>query len=73
MYGKRYARDPRWLTVKYACKCSKCGRDIKKGEEAFYYPSTRSMYCDHATCGGAASADFESCAFDEAVYNGEWF
>ena len=70
--GTTYSRDPRWLTVKYGCKCAKCGKDIKKGEEGFYYPSCRSMYCADDKCGGAASRDFESCAFDEAVYNGSW-
>lgn len=72
MYGKRYSRDPKWLTVKYACKCSKCGKAIKQGERGFYYPSDRSMFCEGEECGGNASRDFESCAFDEASYHGSW-
>lgn len=72
MYGKRYAKDPRWLTVKYPCKCCKCGKEIQRGENGFYYPSDKSMFCSADSCGGEASRDFESCAFDEAVYNGQW-
>lgn len=73
MYTRtRYARDPYWLTVKYPCKCAKCGQAIAKGEDGFYYPSNRSMYCKAEACGGDASRDFESCAFDEAVYTGNW-
>lgn len=67
-----YSRDPRWLTVKFACKCAKCGAAIKRGDEAFYYPSTKDMYCQDDKCGGAASRDFESAAWDEAVYTGQW-
>lgn len=72
MYGKRYNRDPKWLTVKYACKCSQCGKDIKQGEQGFYYPSDRSMFCADDKCGGKASRDFEACTFDECSYNGQW-
>jgi len=30
------------------------------------------MFCEGDKCGGDASRDFESCAFDEASYNGGW-
>ena len=65
----RYAKDPYWTKARFVSKCSKCGGSIKKGADIFYYPRTRSVFCESDNCGGAASRDFESCAFDEMVYN----
>jgi len=62
-----YAGDPRWITVRYSGECRGCKRTIKRGEDAFYYPRTKSLYCKGA-CGQAASRDFESCAEDEYSY-----
>lgn len=72
MYGKRYNRDPKWLTVKYACKCDKCGKSIKPGDRGFYYPSDKSMFCEGDECGASESRQFESMAFDESMYSGQW-
>lgn len=66
-----YSGDPRWITVKYASKCKKCGADLKKGADAFYYPRCKSLYCAAESCGGHCSADFESAAADEDTYNGQ--
>jgi hypothetical protein len=66
----RYSRsqDPYWLTAKFESKCTHkgCGATIKKGERAFYYPSSRSCYCQKDDCGGQASRDFESAKNDDA-------
>lgn len=64
----RYSRDPYWLTAKFDSKCTKKGCDatIKKGDRAFYYPSSKSCYCQKDECGGQASRDFESACQDEA-------
>ena len=61
----RYSRDPYWLTAKFNSTCAKCQGEIKKGQQAFYYPSTRSCYCQKESCGGEASADFNAAAQDE--------
>lgn len=61
-----YSGDPRWLTAKYPASCKKCGRQIKPGERMFYYPQTKTVYCD-GECGQAASRDFGSAAFDDEM------
>jgi len=71
-YNNSYRSDPRWLSVKYACKCERCGAAIKRGDQAFYYPSTKSMLCSKDECGGQAGRDFNAAAFDEAIYNGSF-
>ncbi len=58
-------RDPYWLTAKFNGNCSKCKATIRKGQRAFYYPSSKTIYCESDDCGGAASRDFESMRFDE--------
>ena len=68
----RYQGDPFWLTARYVGKCCKCDRVIRKGENIFYYPKGKHIYCDAEACGGAASADFDACAFDESMYTGVW-
>ena len=66
---KKYGRDPHWLYAIYSGKCTKCGRSVKAGERIFYYPNTRTVYCDGDDCGGAAARDFSAAVFDESVYN----
>lgn len=66
---KRYALDPYWLTVRFAGTCHTCGRPIKRGERAFYYPNGKHLFCEAPACGQAAAADFHACAEDEAFYN----
>lgn len=68
MAYKSYSRDPRWIRTKYPAKCASCKGDIRRGENAYYYPSTRSLYCSKDTCGGQCHRDFEAAAFDEAAY-----
>lgn len=60
--------DPYWLTARFNSKCSnpKCGREIKKGERAFYFPNGKSIRCDRDECGGQASRDFEAAKADES-------
>ena len=68
----RYQGDPYDLTVKYPGHCAGCGGSLPRGARAFYYPKTKTLYglCGHpCSCGDAARRDFESAAFDEAVYN----
>jgi hypothetical protein len=65
----RYSKDPYWTVARFPSKCAKCGDEIKAGAKIFYYPATRSVYCEKPGCGGAADADFQQTAFDEDVYN----
>ena len=64
----RYSNDPRWITAKFDSTCGRreCQGPIKKGQRVFYYPSSRSCYCEKDECGGQASRDFEAAAADES-------
>ncbi|SRR5579875_3002070 len=61
----RYKSDPRWINVKFDGACVRCKRPIRRGEQAFYFPSDRSLYCESEECGKAASREFGARAFDE--------
>lgn len=37
--------DPRIITAKFNSVCSESGKQIKKGEECLYYPSSKSVFC----------------------------
>lgn len=65
----RYRDDPRWITTRHSGTCHRCGAFIRKGDDAFYYPKHRRLYCKEGGCGGAASRDFEAGAADEDLYH----
>lgn len=69
-YGKNYAGDPRWIVAKFG-NCAECGAPIK-GKEVFYYPKHKQCFCKDCGAAQKNSADFESCAFDEMVYNSQY-
>jgi hypothetical protein len=54
--------------VKYPSTCAACGKTIKKGEEAFYYPKSKKLYCKKNGCGDRAYADFMTQAEAEEYY-----
>ena len=62
-----YARDPHWITAKYA-GIDANGTPFAKGERVFYFPSGKQLFAGQA--GREASARFESERADEDVYNG---
>jgi|TARA_Y100000310_G_scaffold315824_1_gene366851 hypothetical protein len=65
-------RDPYWLTAKFNSNCAKCETTIRKGQRAFYYPSSRTIYCEADDCGAHASRDFAACMFDETLGSMEY-
>jgi len=67
MYYKSYSNDPRWINAKFGY-CKECNVNVKN-KRAFFYPKTKDIYCEK--CGEINSRDFESCAFDEYVYNNQ--
>ena len=68
--AKSYSGDPYWLTAKFNGPSSnKDGTPIKRGDRIFYYPRGRQSFVGAEA--EAASADFQSCAMDEAFANGE--
>jgi hypothetical protein len=67
------SRDPFWLTSRFAGKCAKCGAQIRKGDRVFYYPSTRSIFCEKRDeCGPAHSREFDASRSDEAFLGGSY-
>jgi len=67
----RYQGDPYWTEAHYFSTCSRCGRHIRAGEQIFYYPKGRRVYCDAPGCGVACSAEFTAAAEDEAFMSGQ--
>jgi hypothetical protein len=63
-----YKNDPRMITAKFSSTCSKCCAKIKKGEEIYYWPSSREVFC--LKCGEVPYSQFRSSAADEDAYNG---
>ena len=68
MAYKSYRQDPRWIRIRYPAVCASCKGDIHRGDNAYYYPTSRSLYCAGDTCGGQRHRDFEARSFDEAAY-----
>ncbi len=70
----RFVRStrPYWLKSKFGGKCSKCGFGIKKGEDIFYYPATKTVFCAGDGCGKKEAAALASDDFDQAMMNGSW-
>jgi hypothetical protein len=57
--------DPRWITTRKPATCLSCGRTITRGEQAYFYPNSQSLYCDGNLCGKHAARDFEAHRQDE--------
>jgi uncharacterized protein with PIN domain len=66
--ARTYAGDPRWITAKYGSRCPKCNKGIRSGDRGFYYPRTRSLYCE--SCGRTAEQDFLNMVEAEEFYGG---
>jgi len=64
-----YKNDPYWTKARFTSYCVKCKRQVRKGEDIFYYPKYKAVYCNSDNCGGQESRDFESVVFDEDQYN----
>lgn len=62
--------DPYWLKARFKSKCCRCGKEIKKGEEIFYFPKGKAVYCDSDSCGEKESNVFQASVEDERNYNG---
>ena len=68
----RRSSAPYWLTTRYGGQCSRCKLGIKKGEDALYYPASRTMLCAGQNCGRQEQRDMDANRQDEAMYNGTW-
>jgi len=68
----QYANDPRWITARFDSFCKRCKRKIAKGEQVFYYPMGKFVYCNHENCGQKESRAFIASAQDEDFMNGQF-
>ena len=57
---------PRWITARFNSNCD-CGAAIRKGEPAFYYPTSRTIYGSRCGCSEAVGNDYDARMFDEMV------
>ena len=55
--------DPKWITAKWAGRCSQCGEPFAKGADVFWYPIGRDVLS--GDCADGAGRDFSSHAFDD--------
>lgn len=70
VHMRTYVKDPYWLKAKFSSSCSKCGVPIQKGDDIFYIPNGKKVFCHEDVCGGQASRDFEAAASDEDAAGG---
>jgi len=66
----RYKNDPYPLKVKFNCNCATCGCKLPKGTNAYYWPSSRKVYC--LSCGDKDYREFLSSAADEEWYQNQY-
>ena len=62
--------DPSRLTVRYAGRCSKCGKKLPKGSPAYNWPKGSKLLCEE--CGAVDYLDFLSSVEDEIQYNSQY-
>ncbi len=67
----RFKNDPSQLTVRWSCNCATCGKKLAKGAQAYYWPSSKKMYC--LPCGESDFRQFEASAQDEEIYNSTYY
>ena len=60
----RRSNAPYWIRTRYGGKCESCRYGIKKGEEALYYPATKTILCAGQECGRRAWREMQEEAFD---------
>lgn len=66
----RYKNDPYRLKVKFNSTCATCGCKLPKGVNAYYWPTSRKVYC--LVCGDDDYRTFLESAVDEELYNNQY-
>ena len=62
-----FPRDPYWLDARFPGQCSKCAAPIKSGTPIFYYPNSKTVFCDGEDCGKHEARQVEAALFDERM------
>jgi len=63
-----YKNDPRQITAKFNSKCAETGKEIKKGENCIYYPSSKEVFCMESK----QAREFEQMSFDNDYLGGNY-
>ena len=58
-----YKNDPREIKTRFHSSCTKCAKPLPKGTNAYYWPSSRKVFC--LSCGDEDYREFLSHAWDE--------
>ena len=64
---KNFSNDPRQTTTKFKCLCTKCRKVLPKGEDIYFFPSDKSVYC--LPCGVGYYNYFLETLQDEETFN----
>lgn len=65
MYRRHYyENDPRWIQTKYHGRCG-CGREVQPGDQAMYYPLTKTIAC--GDCGRETEAELVDDDMNEVM------
>ena len=67
---RRYNNDPSELLVKWPCRCAECETNLPKGARAYYWPSSKKMYC--LKCGEPDFRRFLETVADEEMLTSSW-
>jgi endogenous inhibitor of DNA gyrase (YacG/DUF329 family) len=67
---KHFENDPRVIRTRFNSTCATCRTKIQKGAEAYYYPSSRQVFC--LKCGEADYSQFLQSAQDEEFYQSQY-
>jgi hypothetical protein len=67
---QHYSNDPKQLKARFDSSCSKCAAKISKGQEIYYWPSSREVFC--LKCGEGPYNEFLASAQDEETYQ-SWY
>ena len=63
-----FPRDPYWLAARFSSDCAKCGRTIKAGEQIYYFPNSKTVFCDADDCGQHEARQINAALQDERMF-----
>jgi len=64
---KNYIKDPYKTSAFFNCKCSNCGKDIKRGESIVYDKYRKLVYCLHKTATDCGSELLQSIRAEKSM------
>jgi hypothetical protein len=62
-----FPSDPHWLDARFPGHCSRCSRPTKTGDSVYYFPQSRTIFCNSEDCGKHEARQVEAALFDERM------